>query len=108
MAGRPKLPPPSGRYWAYWLGHTTSAPAPNQIEAIDSACRLHRVTGLHAFGSVVGPDFRPGESHLDLLVEFQPDEPEALYKTYFSLLNELRQTLVAPIDLVMVGAIRNH
>jgi predicted nucleotidyltransferase len=85
----------------------TSASASDQIEAIDSACRRHRVAGLHAFGSVVGPDFRPGESDLDLLVEFQPDEPGALYKTYFSLLNELRQTLAAPIDLVVVEAIRN-
>jgi predicted nucleotidyltransferase len=40
-------------------------------------------------------------------VEFQPDAPEALYKTYFSLLNELRQTLASPIDLVMADAIRN-
>jgi predicted nucleotidyltransferase len=85
----------------------TSAPAPNQIEAIDSACRRQRVARLHAFDSVLGLDFRPCESDIDLLVEFQPDEPASLYKTYFSLLNELRQTLTAPIDLVMVEAIRN-
>jgi uncharacterized protein len=40
-------------------------------------------------------------------LEFQPDEPGALYKTYFSLLNELRETLASRIDLVMVEAIRN-
>jgi uncharacterized protein len=40
-------------------------------------------------------------------LEFQPDEPGALYKTYFSLLNELRETLASRIDLVMVDAIRN-
>ncbi len=40
-------------------------------------------------------------------MEFQPDEPGALYKTYFSLLNELRETLASRIDLVMVEAIRN-
>jgi predicted nucleotidyltransferase len=78
-----------------------------QLEAITAACRRHHVARLHAFGSVVGPDFCPGESDIDLLVEFQPDEPGALYKTYFSLLNELRQTLAASIDLVMVEAIRN-
>ena len=62
---------------------------------------------LNAFGSVLRPDYRPGESDIDLLVEFQPDAPEALYKAYFSLLNELRQALPTPIDLVMVDAIRN-
>ena len=72
-----------------------------------SACRRHRVARLYVFGSVLRPDFRPGESDIDLLVEFQPDAPETLYKTYFSLLNELRQTLAAPIDLVMADAIRN-
>jgi len=65
------------------------------------------VARLHAFGSVLRPDYRPGESDIDLLVEIQPDAPETLYKTYFSLLNELSQTLAARIDLVMVDAIRN-
>ena len=85
----------------------TSALAPNQLEAIIDACRRHRVERLHAFGSVLRPDYRPGESDIDLLVEFQPDAPEALYKTYFSLLNELRQSLATRIDLVMADAIRN-
>lgn len=85
----------------------TTALSANQLEAITSACRRHRVARLHAFGSVLRPDDRPGESDIDLLVEFQPDAPESLYKTYFSLLNELRQSLVARIDLVMVDAIRN-
>jgi predicted nucleotidyltransferase len=85
----------------------TSALAPNQLEAINNACRRHRVARLHAFGSVLRPDYRPGESDIDLLVEFQPDAPEALYKTYFSLLNELRQSQASRIDLVMADAIRN-
>ena len=85
----------------------TSALAPNQLEAITNACRRHRVARLHAFGSVLRPDYQPGESDIDLLVEFQPDAPDVLYKTYFSLLNELRQSLATRIDLVMVDAIRN-
>ena len=40
-------------------------------------------------------------------MEFQPEEPGALHKTYFSLLNDLRQTLPARMDRVMVEAIRN-
>lgn len=84
-----------------------TALAPSQLDAMTRACRRHRVARLYVFGSVLRPDFRPGESDIDLLVEFQPDAPEALYKTYFSLLNELRQTLESPIDLVMADAIRN-
>ncbi len=40
-------------------------------------------------------------------MEFQPDAPEVLYRTYFSLLNELRESLNARIDLMMADAIRN-
>jgi predicted nucleotidyltransferase len=45
----------------------TGALAANQLEAIASACRRHRVARLHAFGSVLTPDYRPGESDIDLL-----------------------------------------
>ena len=62
---------------------------------------------MHAFGSVVRSDYRHGESDIDLLVEFQPCEPGTLYRTYFSLLSELRKSLSAPVDLVMVDAVRN-
>jgi predicted nucleotidyltransferase len=46
-------------------------------------------------------------NNIDLLVKFQPAEAAVLYRTYFRLLNELRQSLAAPIDLVMDDAIRN-
>jgi predicted nucleotidyltransferase len=79
----------------------------NQREAITEACRRHQVARLHAFGSVVGSHYQPGVSDIDLLVEFQPCDAGALYKAYFSLLNELRQQLPAPVDLVMADAVRN-
>ena len=78
-----------------------------QLEAITAACRRHQVAHMHAFGSVVRSDYRHGESDIDLLVEFQPCEPGTLYRTYFSLLRELRKSLSAPVDLVMVDAVRN-
>jgi predicted nucleotidyltransferase len=43
-----------------------------QLAAIVEACQQHRAARLHAFGSVLRPDYRPGESDLDLLVELQP------------------------------------
>jgi predicted nucleotidyltransferase len=42
-----------------------------------------------------------------LLVEFQPLAASNLYKTYFALLNELRQGLASRVDLVMAYAVRN-
>ena len=41
-------------------------------EAIAEACARHGVVRLDAFGSALRDDFRPGESDLDLLVEFAP------------------------------------
>lgn len=35
---------------------------------------------MHLFGSALRDDFDPGHSDLDLLVEFQPIEPEALVR----------------------------
>ena len=78
-----------------------------QLDAIAAACRRHHVARLHAFGSVLRPDFRPGESDIDLLVEFQPLDASALYRTYFALLNDLRQGLASRVDLVMADAVRN-
>jgi len=88
-------------------GAMAIALTPKQLEAITEACRRHPVARLHAFGSVVGSHYQPGVSDIDLLVEFHPCDPGVVYKAYFSLLNELRQQLPAPVDLVMADAVRN-
>jgi len=41
-------------------------------EQIAAACARHGVLRLDAFGSAVRGDFRPGDSDVDLLVEFGP------------------------------------
>lgn len=61
----------------------------SQIDTIIAACQRHHVASLHAFGSALRSDYRPGESDIDLLVEFQPLDAASLYRTYFALLNEL-------------------
>jgi len=81
--------------------------AQHQLDAIADACRRHHVARLDAFGSVLRSDYRPGESDIDLLVEFQPLDPATLYKAYFALLNELRIGLASRVDLVMADAVRN-
>ena len=63
---------------------------------------------MDVFGSALRDDFRPGESDVDLLVEFAPREPYALAEAYFDMLDDLRELLGAEVDLVMVGAVKNH
>ncbi|MCS5694178.1 nucleotidyltransferase domain-containing protein [Cyanobium sp. FGCU-6] len=84
-----------------------NALGPSQLDAIASACRRHRVARLHAFGSVLRPDYRPGKSDIDLLVEFQPLEPTELVDAYFGLEEQLTGSLGTPVDLVMATARRN-
>jgi predicted nucleotidyltransferase len=74
--------------------------------AIVAASERHAVLRLDAFGSALRDDFGPGESDIDLLVEFEPLESYALVDAYFGLLDELR-SLLGEVDLVMVGAVKN-
>ena len=77
-------------------------------EQIAAACARHGVLRLDAFGSAVRDDFRPGDSDVDLLVEFGPMDPHTRVDAYFDLLDELRDILGAEVDLVMVDAVKNR
>lgn len=78
-----------------------------QLSAIADACQQHHVARLHAFGSLLRADYRPGESDIDLLVEFQPLEPTELVDAYFGLEEQLADSLGTAVDLVMATARRN-
>ena len=80
----------------------------NKRDLVATACARHGVKRLDVFGSAVRGDFRPGESDLDLLVEFQQMDPFALADAYFGLLEELRLTFDQKIDLVMADALKNR
>ncbi len=67
-------------------------------EAIAELCAKHGVARLDAFGSALRDDFRPGESDVDLLVEFAPREGYALVDAYFGLLDDLRALLGPEVD----------
>lgn len=79
----------------------------NRRQAIAEICARYCVVRLDAFGSALRDDFRPGESDLDLLVEFGPMQPYARVDAYFGLREELRALLGLEIDLVMAGAVKN-
>ena len=77
-------------------------------EQIAASCARHGVLRLDAFGSAVRDDFRPGDSDVDLLVEFGRMDPHTRVDAYFDLLDELRNILGAEVDLVMVDAVKNR
>ena len=77
-------------------------------EAIAELCARYGVARLDVFGSALRDDFRPGESDVDLLVEFAPMDGYAKAVAYFDLLDELRELLGVEVDLVMTGAIKNR
>jgi predicted nucleotidyltransferase len=76
-------------------------------EAIAELCRRYSVQRLFAFGSAIREDFRPGESDVDLLVEFAPIGGHAKFHAYFEMLDELERVLGSKVDLVMSGAVHN-
>ncbi len=77
-------------------------------QAIAELCERYGVARLDVFGSALRDDFRPGQSDIDLLVEFAPHEGYALVDAYFGLLDELRSLLGPEVDLVMVDAVKNR
>ncbi|MDO9557197.1 MAG: nucleotidyltransferase domain-containing protein [Coriobacteriia bacterium] len=77
-------------------------------QAIVRACLRFDVSRMHVFGSALRDDFRPGESDIDLLVEFAPMSPHELVDAYFDLLDELRSILGSEVDLVMSDAVKNR
>ena len=52
-------------------------------------------------------DFRPGESDIDLLVEFGPLEITKRFHAYLDAREAFRNIFQAEVDLVMQGAIKN-
>jgi len=80
----------------------------DEREAIAALGERHAVARMYVFGSALRDDFRPGESDIDLLVEFAPLEPYEKAKAYFALLDGLKELLGTNVDLVSAGAIRNR
>ena len=74
---------------------------------IRNLCRRHHVKRLDVFGSAVNGDFRPDESDIDFLVEFD-DSPEGQrFETRFKLNEELEALFGRSVDLVDDAAIQN-
>jgi uncharacterized protein len=78
-----------------------------QIEMIREICRSTRVKSLFAFGSVTREDFGDS-SDIDMVVDFEEQDPFLYTDLYFTLKSSLESILNRQIDLLEERAIRNH
>ena len=74
---------------------------------IEALCRRYRVRRLELFGSTAAGRDRPGESDLDLLVEFEPLPPGGYADAYFGLRESLEELSGREVDLVVASAVKN-
>lgn len=74
---------------------------------LEALCRRHEVRRLDVFGSAASGEFRPGESDLDFLVEFERATHQGYADRYFGLLEALQDLFGRPVDLVVASAIEN-
>lgn len=72
-----------------------------------SLCRRFRVQRLEIFGSASTGGFRPEDSDLDFLVEFDTTEQTGYADRYFGFREALERLFARPVDLVVSSAIRN-
>ena len=79
-----------------------------KLEQIAAACQRYGIVRLFVFGSALREDFRPGESDIDLLVEFGPLETTKRFHAYLDAREAFRTIFQADVDLVMQGAVKNQ
>jgi predicted nucleotidyltransferase len=78
-----------------------------QQDEIAAACRQYGIERLFVFGSAIREDFRPGESDIDLLVEFGPIDVTKKFHAHLDAREAFRRIFNADVDLVMRGAVKN-
>ena len=77
-----------------------------KIAQIQEICKVNHVKSLFAFGSVVRDDFNES-SDIDLVVDFDENDPFKYTDLYFGLKEKLEDLLKRQVDLIEERAIRN-
>lgn len=80
---------------------------PVQIKRIQELCKANKVKTLFAFGSVTTGNFHAA-SDIDLVVDFDENDPCKYTDLYFNLKNRLELLFNRSIDLLEERAIRNR
>ncbi len=75
-------------------------------EQIYKLCKIHKVKSLYSFGSVNTTRFTK-ESDVDLMVDFDTNDPIEYTDRYFDLKFELERILNRSIDLLESKAVKN-
>jgi predicted nucleotidyltransferase len=78
-----------------------------QSKEMESICKSNQVKSLYAFGSVIRSDFNES-SDIDLIVDFNEDDPFKYSDLYFSLKSSLEVLLKRQIDLIEERGIKNR
>ena len=78
----------------------------SNIDKIIALCKKYKVAKLWVFGSILTPRFND-QSDVDFSVVFQYDQVDDLFVVFFDFLEELRQLLKRPVDLVDETAVKN-
>lgn len=76
------------------------------LNQINSFCSKYKVKTLFVFGSAATDRFGP-ESDIDLIIDFDEEDPIAYAENYFNFKFELEQIMQRPIDLLEQKALRN-
>lgn len=74
------------------------------MKPLRALCRRFSVRRLSAFGSVLGPDFDPAKSDIDLAVEFGPSRRYGAADQYFEFKTSLERLVGRAVDLVEMKA----
>lgn len=77
-------------------------------QKIAAVCKQFGIQKLFVFGSALRDDYRPGESDVDLLVEFQAMDITKRVHVYFDVLSALKEVFQSDVDLIMHGAVKNR
>jgi uncharacterized protein len=87
-------------------GADSAVPAPLEahLRGLRILCRRYGVRRLGAFGSVLGDDFDPKRSDIDLTVEFGRPRSMGLVDQYFRFKAALERLLGREVDLVELKA----
>jgi len=77
-----------------------------KLKEIQELCKSNRVKSLFAFGSVTREDYSDN-SDIDLVVDFEENDPMKYTDLYFHFKDQLENLLKRQIDLLEERAIRN-
>lgn len=77
-----------------------------QSEEIKKLCKTNKVKTLFAFGSVTRKSFND-KSDIDLIVDFEEEDPFKYTDLYFNLKNRLEDLFKRHVDLLEERAIKN-